>query len=530
MLYASVMSGIRLSFLVLAAVALQMGCGGTSTSRSDWEVVADKKFASPCEAFESVAKFSLEAHVVRSAEEFPGLRKELASQIAREAGLEKPSAGPEKCADLEELRPRLKVDGEMLDTADLYRMALQFFVEGLDPHSRYLPPKAAEKYQKREKNQESGFGVEWQYQLADRWLPQSHLTVEAVFRDGPATGRLEGGDMIMAINGQSIEGSTILTALSLLGEEESARLKIKDKGEIEIRSAEYFSPPVLVSRETHGSYRAAYIRLRGFTEDSSAAVAKAIEDMRDVEGLVLDLRRNSGGRLEEAAKIADLFVASGLVAVTRGHAGKKLASRRLNLNSEYRARKEGGETDLPLVVLIDPGSASAAEILAGTLGSSGRALVAGDRSFGKGTGQTPFIVSERNGLGGMLFITTFRYYLFDSSTPQIEGVTPHEWAVDTRLRPAVARERASGKPVILFEGDYGPTVVPYTQNAVRYAPNGVLAAAIAEIRARRGEGAFEKTCGSAEDCPKALALAYLDAAASVERTWKPPKLEAGFSR
>ncbi len=158
-----------------------------------------------------------------------------------------------------------------------------------------------------------------------------------------------------------------------------------------------------------------YIKVRNFQVDTAEDIYDALEEMGPLKGLVLDLRYNPGGLLDQAVAVSDLFLADGKIVYTDG--------RRPEDKTEYVARKDGAFDDFPMVVLINGGSASAAEIVSGALQDNRRAVVVGVKSFGKASVQTIRPLSD----GSALKLTVARYYTPSGRSIQATGIEPDIW-------------------------------------------------------------------------------------------------------
>lgn len=185
----------------------------------------------------------------------------------------------------------------------------------------------------------------------------------------------------------------------------------------------------------------AYVRLRAFQEhtdqDLEETLAKLHEETGEAfQGLVLDLRDNPGGLLDQAVKVADSWLKDGLVVYTKG--------REESLPQEFRAREDGTEPSYPIVVLVNEGTASASEIVAGALQDHGRALVIGAKTFGKGSVQTVYPLEGGSGLR----LTTALYYTPKGRSIQEVGITP-----DIPVQPLVVAEAGEASPSRIRERD-----------------------------------------------------------------------------
>jgi carboxyl-terminal processing protease len=172
-----------------------------------------------------------------------------------------------------------------------------------------------------------------------------------------------------------------------------------------------------------------YIRLAQFQERSGRDLGKSLDKLREdnggsLKGLVLDLRNNPGGLLDQAVDVADKFLSEGLIVYTQG--------REDDAQMEFSAMRSGTETDYPMVILINGGSASASEIVAGALQDHGRAVIMGTQSFGKGSVQTIIPLSDESGLR----LTTAKYYTPNGTSIQARGIVPDIEVLPSEIKEA----------------------------------------------------------------------------------------------
>lgn len=302
-----------------------------------------------------------------------------------------------------------EVDGDTLIEG-----AIRGMVRSLDPHSSYM---SAEDYRILKGDTEGRFGGVG----LEVGVRGGALTVIAPIPETPAerAGVLP-GDRIVAIEGRPTREMTIDGAVRVMRGEIGTEVTITidrdqepepfeltlTRARIEVRSieAELLAPGF------------PHVHVRSFQDGTAAEAAERIERLGreggGLEGVLLDLRRNPGGLLEESVRLADLFLAGGQIVSTRGRGGAVLA--------EYEARPGSALEDVPLVVAIDGASASAAEIVAAALRDHGRAMLVGTRTFGKGSVQS--IVPLDRGAG--LKLTVARYYSPGGDVIQAAGVRP----------------------------------------------------------------------------------------------------------
>ena len=305
---------------------------------------------------------------------------------------------------------------EPIDDRTLMKAALRGLLSDLDPHSAYLEQEDAEALLQQTEGEYTGIGIEIE-QRADRSL----LVVAPI--DGTPAQRagLRAGDLIVAIDGQSLTADGADAASRELRGPPGSKVTITflRAGESEPRDVEVTRETIRIdsvrSRMLEPGY--AYLRISTFQADTGPAFARHLRRLvaqagGRLSGVVLDLRSNPGGLLNAAVEAADALLDDGLVVATKG----RLAF----ANARYHARPGDLVDGAPVVVLVDAGTASAAEVLAGALKDHDRATVMGSRTFGKGSVQT--VVPLEN--GDSVKLTTARYYTPDGDSIQARGIRP----------------------------------------------------------------------------------------------------------
>ncbi|PRP90710.1 putative CtpA-like serine protease [Enhygromyxa salina] len=274
------------------------------------------------------------------------------------------------------------------------------------------------------------------------------MHIDDVIPGGPAEqAGLVVGDRILAIEGKPIANfSDLGDAVTVMRGEPGTKVSFtcihedQEPREVTVTRALVDPPAVEVRWLGEGL---GVLRLRDFQEASARELRDGLAELEarakdaggQLEGVVLDLRDNGGGLLDQAVEIADIFIHDGVILRTRG--------RQAQLLDEARAHAVGTVRDLPLVVLMNKGSASASEIVAGALQDHGRALIVGERSYGKGSVQAPFEL----GGGALIKLTTALYYTPDDRLIQASGVEP-----DVMVGPLLAEYRDS-RPTLRPERD-----------------------------------------------------------------------------
>lgn len=289
---------------------------------------------------------------------------------------------------------------EKVESDRVVYSAIQGMVQTLDPHSNFLDPRTFAQLRERQEGRYYGLGITIQVVDGD-------ITVVSLFEGSPAYKRgIRRGDVIARIKGEDTKGWTSDKAVShLRGPKGSAvEISLRRKGydqliNLSVERDEISIPTiqgVFMVDETTG-----YVRLRDFSETTDRDLGRAIDTLKGkgMTQLLLDVRDNPGGPLDQAIKVANRFLPRGdMIVYTRG--------RIANSDQDFRATDEPTVGEMPVVVLVNRNSASAAEIVAGSLQDHDRALVVGENTFGKGLVQSIYRVNQGAGLA----LTTARYY------------------------------------------------------------------------------------------------------------------------
>lgn len=303
----------------------------------------------------------------------------------------------------------------------LIESAITGMLTGLDPHSRYLDEKSFRDFQSQTQGQFGGLGMEVTEE-------NGVLKVVSPIDDTPAArAGIKPSDLIVQIDGQSIVDLPLQEAVDRMRGplDSQVKLTIRREGrepfDVTLTRAEIKVQAVKARLQDNIDY----IRLSSFSENAAQGLDDALAAAKkqaggNLTGVVLDLRNNPGGLLDQAVAVASDFLDGGEVVSTRG--------RRAEDSHEYDAKANGDKVkNIPMVVLINGGSASASEIVAGALQDRRRAVVLGTKSFGKGSVQT---VIPMRGNGAML-LTTARYYTPSGRSIQAKGIEP-----DITVEPA----------------------------------------------------------------------------------------------
>lgn len=298
-----------------------------------------------------------------------------------------------------------------VEREDLVEGAIQGMLQNLDPHSGYLDKEALQDMQDETSGKFTGVGIEITMQ-------NGRLTVVSPVEDTPAfEAGLESGDIILEIDGESTQDISIMDAVHKIrgpkGSEVELTILHQDASKPErITLTRDVIPMQSVKTEVmEPGYL--YVRITNFNEKTTRDVRQGLEEKgEDLKGLVLDLRNNPGGLLDQAVSVADLFLSQGKLVYTKG----KVEQAKM----EFNAKDEKSDIKAPMVVLINAGTASASEIVAGAIQDHHRGLIVGVPSFGKGSVQT--VIPLPDGAG--IKLTTAKYYTPNGRSIQAEGIEP----------------------------------------------------------------------------------------------------------
>lgn len=303
---------------------------------------------------------------------------------------------------------------EELTDAQLLEYAIKGMISELDPHSAYLDEESFEDLQENTSGEFGGIGIEV-------GMEDGFVKVIAPIDDTPAKrAGIEAGDLITRLDGQPVKGMTLTEAVEKMRGPKGSELTLtvmregmEQPFEVTLKRDIVRVKSVRV-RLMEDHY--AYIRIAQFQvntgQDMVEALNKLLEENEDIRGIVLDLRNNPGGVLQSSVEVADAFINDGLVVYTDG--------RMENSDMRYHANPGQIAEDLPIVALINDGSASASEIVAGALQDHGRAVILGTRSFGKGSVQTIVPISDARAVK----LTTALYYTPNGRSIQAQGIEP----------------------------------------------------------------------------------------------------------
>ncbi|MBP0047107.1 S41 family peptidase [Marinobacterium sp. AK62] len=311
---------------------------------------------------------------------------------------------------------------EPVDDRDLLEDAIRGMLTGLDPHSAYLEPEAFESLQIHTSGEFGGLGIEV-------GLEDGFIKVIAPIDDTPAQrAGVRAGDMIIRLDDTPVQGMDLNEAIDLMRGEVGTpiRLTIMREGRDQPLEIKIVRDVIKVKSVRHELLEPGYGYLRisqfqSHTGEDTVAAIRSLAEEAPLKGLVLDLRNNPGGVLQAAVAVSDAFLTEGTIVYTEG--------RLPNSELRFNASSETVAPDTPLVVLINGGSASASEIVAGALQDHERALIMGTDSFGKGSVQTVLPLGQERAIK----LTTARYFTPGGRSIQAQGIKPDLRVDEARL-------------------------------------------------------------------------------------------------
>jgi carboxyl-terminal processing protease len=315
---------------------------------------------------------------------------------------------------------------EETNSKDLVNGAIKGMLETLDPHSAFMPPQMYKEMQEETKGRFEGLGLEIT-------VKDGVLTVVSPIEDTPAfKAGLLAEDQILKIDGALTKNLTLMDSVKRLRGPKGTKVTITIMREGFTKPRDYTLIreviPIRSVRHELLEKQYGYIRLSQFQEKTDVEFDKALKALEEeskgsLRGLILDLRNNPGGLLDQAVKISDRFIESGLIVSMEG--------RREEQKMRFNAHAQGTITRYPLVVLINGGSASASEIVAGAIQDHGRGILLGTQTFGKGSVQTIFPLKDGSGLR----LTTAKYFTPSGRSIQAKGIMP-----DITIKPSRPEE------------------------------------------------------------------------------------------
>jgi carboxyl-terminal processing protease len=305
---------------------------------------------------------------------------------------------------------------EKPDDSKLIESAINGMLAGLDPHSSYMDSKSFRDMQVQTRGEFGGLGIEVT-------MEDGLVKVVSPIDDTPASkAGVQANDVIVKLDDEQVQGLTLNQAVDKMRGPEGSKIKltIMRKGQdkpVEITLQRARIQVRSVRSRIEGD-DVGFIRISSFNEQSTEGVRKAISDFAaqgsdKFKGFIIDLRNNPGGLLDQAISISDAFLEKGEIVSTRGRNAEE--------TQRFNARPGDLTKGKPIIVLINGGSASASEIVAGALQDHKRATILGTRSFGKGSVQTIIPLGSGN---GALRLTTARYFTPSGRSIQAKGIVP----------------------------------------------------------------------------------------------------------
>jgi len=342
----------------------------------------------------------------------------LALFVMAETGFQIKAFAQDRYADLQNFTKVLNLIEqyyvEDVDTKKLIYGAIKGMLRELDPHTNFMPPEIFKDFETETSGEFGGLGIEIS-------VTNGILTIISPIEDTPAwEAGIKAGDKVIAVDGKSTKGLSLVEASQLMKGKKGSKVVLRIvrededaprdipivRGSVKIKSVKY----------TNLDDGYAYIKITSFIENTAKDLEKAIDghikNNKKMEGLIIDMRRNPGGLLDQAVKVSDMFLKDGPIVSTIGRNKKD--------KEVSNSTKKGRFTDFPIIILVNEYTASASEIVSGALQDNKRALIVGQRTFGKGSVQSVVKLGDGSGLK----LTVARYYTPSGVSIQAEGIKP----------------------------------------------------------------------------------------------------------
>ena len=322
---------------------------------------------------------------------------------------------------------------EPVDSDKLMQGAINGLMKSLDPHSSFMTAEMYKELEVETRGSFGGIGIEIT-------ILKDVLTVVSPIEDTPAyNAGVKAGDQIIRIDGKSTKDITIMEAVSKLRgpKDTTVTITIMREGMAKPKDISITRSIIKIRSIKSKIFddHVGYIRISSFQERTGDDLKKALREIeakgRPLKGIVVDMRNNPGGLLNQSVEVSDAFLKRGVIVSTRG--------RSKSMESKSTAKDDGDEPTCPLVVLVNEGTASAAEIVSGALQDNGRALVLGTQTFGKGSVQTVIPLED----GAAMKLTTAKYYTPKGRSIQAEGITPD--IIVRLVKPPEEKESAENR-------------------------------------------------------------------------------------
>jgi carboxyl-terminal processing protease len=325
-----------------------------------------------------------------------------------------------------ELYEKIDLFGEVLETikqeyvdeidqADVMDSAINGLLQSLDPYSAYMSPRSYEGMQTDTRGEFGGLGIEI-------GMESGVVKVISPIDDTPAANAgIKAGDYIVRINDEQVQGKSLTEAVEMMRGPVGSSIKLTVRRKNKKKALEFKITRAIIEVKSveakiiGNKKEIGYLRLKSFNENSDEQLFKNVnrfEKNNKLVGYILDLRNNPGGLLTQAISVSDFFLEDGEIVSTKG--------RKISETRRFFSKKGDGIGGKPLIVIINTGSASAAEIVSGALKDHKRAIILGERSYGKGSVQS--IIPLKN--GGGLRLTISKYYLPSGKSISEVGVLP----------------------------------------------------------------------------------------------------------
>lgn len=446
----------------------------------------DREYASLCEAFTDISKYARSIHINAYQRDYNDIRNQAVQSVAKKMDYSQPLPENKNCADIDALA------GAKVSKKEVYDEVLQAYMSSLDPHSLYFKKDRVEEIELDQKNMEFGTGIEFRYihRAVKLTQPIDHLIVDYVYPNTDAYEILKRDDEVETINGVEVKGKKITEIGEIVSKDpNSVKIKVtRLDQEISVtpklfRRTAYYSSPI---ESSNGQY--VMLRVPRIFEGLTKSLQQFLVEKKNSDGILMDLRGNRGGPIEEALGVVQLFVSGKEDAF---YTDRGTERPRNDLSREKYKLSGQAIYSNPVVVLVDSDTASSAEIIASVLQQKSRAIVLGGKTFGKASMQFHRKISEKSGFGGFLITTVGLIYYPGQKTHQVFGVNPDYALMDEKYDDALNILHDEGIRMILREEDYPNPIQPVSGSS--FTGGSSLSASLG-IENLSQEADFSHTC------------------------------------
>ncbi|MCB1197168.1 MAG: hypothetical protein KDK51_02250 [Deltaproteobacteria bacterium] len=391
------------------------GCGQVHNQE---QTLFDKKYQSYCTVVQDLVHFTLKHHVSWHPDDFDHVTQKTLQQFRKNLPQSSSIEG-DLCSSLQELYQAQQQGSEEA----FYRQFIETYMQTLDAHSQYTPPDQVKAKRDRTEGKTKSSGIEFYYRSPDirRFSDKNFLVIDYLHDDSYPS--LAVGQRVQKIFTTPVLSFAWQDLMDVLEGKQNIEMSMSE-GKVIVDRYKFNYPPFYIKEMKQDDALILWVRLMEFTRGSVAGLTEVLDQYKHADAIIMDLRGNPGGLLLEVEALLDYFLPPQHIYSEVNYSRSRLKKYRLKIPQR---------NDLPLTVLIDSGSASASEIFAGAIHIAKRGTLMGNYTFGKMSAQTPYLLSQKNGIGGMITLTQDLMVFSDRSTAQWHRITPDVWFKDPEV-------------------------------------------------------------------------------------------------